>query len=178
MTQEEMAAWVAAQRNKPVWRDGLCSRLSYVIIAVHQKADQYTCVAVRKLGHSNYKVKFYPDLGTWNLTESELRSKFYAESFCDRTNQGEANYYRVRMNDAGLMQLVDFLKEQRNTAVAPAQEVLAAFHTSTSEDKQEGYKLHPIRGGGIPKPQERLMFVPPVLLAAPGTRSNPVKSFA
>ena len=105
--------WQASVAPAPVWRDGLTTKMSYAIIAGHQKAQGYSCVCVRPIGSHENKVKFYPDLATWGLTQTEL-SQLGLGHFLDRTDDDATHYFRAYANTEALEALIDRLEGTRN----------------------------------------------------------------
>jgi len=71
--------WTAGVGQTPVWRDGLDSTLTYLLIAVKQAAEVYNCVCVRRLDQTYFKVKFYPSMEYWSIDEQQLSEFGFSE---------------------------------------------------------------------------------------------------
>ena len=99
----------------PVWRDGLSTFRSYAIMAAHQKAEGYSCVCMRPIGNAN-KIKFYPDLATWGMTNQDLEDMDFG-NFRDRTDDPDTHYLRVIGTLESVHKLIDRLAATRNVAV-------------------------------------------------------------
>jgi hypothetical protein len=143
MTKEEVAAWVADHRDTPVWRDGLTSTLTYLIVAVHRKFELYNCVCVRELGNGVYNVKFYPTFEQWGLTPERLTELGANEyTFLGRSEQG---YERVHMDKNALERVLDRLQEARNVTAVTIDLAMLAFRSGAG--RQDSVRIHPQRGG-------------------------------
>jgi hypothetical protein len=136
---------IAGSRSKPVWRDGLTQPLHYLIVAVKNLADSYNCVAVGTCGKDRFKVKFYPNLAAWNLTETQLSDDFGCYNFLDRS--GGKGYVRCLVNTNDLEKLFARLATARNVAAVSFEQAMHVIQTG--EGKDDSPAVHK-RGSGIP----------------------------
>lgn len=136
----------AGLREKPVWRDGLSSTMSYLIMGVKNKADQYNCVCARFFGHGHsIKVKFYPNLSFWGVSEEQLKQRFHADSFLYRPDQP---YMRCRMTEENLKNLLEFLANERGMVFAKPDMAIATLEAGYQPDT-ESEVAHPTRGSKV-----------------------------
>lgn len=124
----------AAMSERPVWRDGLTSRLTYVILAVRDQ-QQYNCVCLANYG----TLKFYPNYEFWGLTERVLHQMGLKSTYDREDYQGVHN-----ASSDGVAKVLEFIKshEGRNTAVVTPKMLVGVFETSQSE-RAQSYRLHP-----------------------------------
>lgn len=157
--------WVAGAIDTPVWRDGLSTSLSYMIVAVKALDEKYNCVCIRDLG-GYQKVKFYPDLSHWNITQQDLQD-MGCNNTLDRTGEGNAGYFRVTMNDQQVSTLMTRLAGTRNVVTVSYDQYLKGKASKADDSKSR--TLHPQSGGGTPASAEKFVL-------AKGTRGNPVSA--
>lgn len=167
--------WVAGAIGQPVWRDGLTSTLTYLIVAVEKEAGNYNCVCIRPFGNGQNKVKFYPGPQEFKMTKTDLIN-LGANSFLDRTGRGAAGYLRMFMDNQAVEKLLAQLGGQRGVQVVPFDLFEQAVAGKLDKDTALCRTLHPQDGGGTPTTP----FTSPEVEAAPvakkGTRGNPINS--
>jgi len=141
--QDTLDVWTAGTNETPVWRDGLTTTLTYLLIAVKKKAEEYNCVCVRRLGQSLYKVKFYPSMDYWHLSEEKLSEM----GFQNYLSRKDTNQYERMTADThrSMERLTNHLEKLRQTNSVPAQKYFPILRTG--EGQQTSVVLHPKRGG-------------------------------
>jgi hypothetical protein len=135
--ETEEKVWESQAQSVPVWRDGLTTKMSYAIMAAHQKAEGYNCVCLRPLGGDDNKLKFYPDLATWSLTLPELEGMGFNNPL-DRTDDDQTHYFRVYGSLKSIKTLLTRLATTRNVA-AITEDMLPDILNG----KGKNLKLHP-----------------------------------
>ena len=170
--------WSGAQAPKPVYRDGLQSTLTYAIVATKKESDEYAVVAIRRSGSEWSKIKFYPNLEAWSLTEGELKA-MGMNSLLSR--QHTYNYVRVIGTDSTVEKLLEKLGNTRNVATVTFDQYLEGVKSGA--DHSLSVEVHPYRGGSAPKsPRAVIAFTPPVeeevvstpTAAVTGSRKKPL----
>jgi len=119
----------------PVFIDGLSSTLSYVILAVKDRAP-YNCVV-----YGQSKIKFYPDAAFWGISDDRLYRRI-------------DNYQGIHgLTQQHVLDFLKILRGQRATYVAPVytSEDFELFNKSQEDRAQNSRRLHPSTGGGIPE---------------------------
>lgn len=153
MTEKEVASWRAGHRNEPVWRDGLDSTLSYLIVAVQFDAKTYNCVCIRKFDDDSYKLKCYPDFKSWKFSESIL-DDLGAVDFLDRSDKDNmrdyAGYQRCFVSREVLARVLKRLRAQQNVTTITLDLVDEAFKRPHNT-RQSSRDYHPVRGGRMPE---------------------------
>lgn len=99
--------------EKPVYRDGLTTSLSYLFVAVKQH-EQHNCV-VWAPGLS--KLKFYPNAQFWGVTEAVLSGCGISRGLYNRADyQGVTGISKDQM-----VKVMNVLRNQRSTVVVDEQ---------------------------------------------------------
>lgn len=135
MGKEEAMKVLAGLSANPVWRDGLTTCLTYLIVAVKQTAEEYNCVCIRDVG-AQLKIKFYPDLGFWNLTNEQLRGLGLG-SYLHRDNL----YDRYYMSSADLPQVMNVIGGTRGAVVCPTEQIVPMLKAGVG--RNESPQVHP-----------------------------------
>lgn len=144
-----MKKWVAEFAPGPIWRDGLTSTKSYLIIAVLKTSDKYNCVCIRNVGEAFFKLKFYPDAAAWGMTHAQLKNDFGVQDFLYRSNG--AGYERFCINGENLKKLAEFLNAKRAIVAVTPPMIRDAFQNKSQCNLALSLAAHPIRGGGSPE---------------------------
>lgn len=117
-------------KDKPMYRDGISSSNTYLIMAVKKTADgspiegdEYNCIC-----QGNGKIKFYPSLEHFNMTELDLET--VGINIMDkRSHNGYVRYYCNRRTAAKLLHTI---ASTRGTIACTPNMVLEAPSTGNS----------------------------------------------
>lgn len=137
-----MKKWVAGISEIPVYRNGVSSTNEYVIVAVAKEAKEYNCVCVRP-NPGYLKVKFYPSMDFWGLTNKELRAMGFGE-FSAR----DGMYQRVVGTKKAIHQLLEQLVKNSAMSVVSVDDYEKELvHPDRMNHQSRGKGMHPVKGG-------------------------------
>lgn len=144
---EGVKNWVGDFNTDPVFRDGLSSMTSYLIVATKKESDRYSCVCMRSI-NSEVNVKFYPSVKFWGLDKTSLKDLgFNVSTFGEREAQ---KYERVYLPKSKLDGFLAYLKKDNGNLVAVSAEACISAMNGL-HDASVSRELHPIRGGATPE---------------------------
>jgi hypothetical protein len=112
--------------QRPCFKDGLMSSLTYLIVASKppSEAEQYNALGVRLIGSGWYRVHAYPNLEAFSLGDLKY----------DGINTGyfyhndKHGYDSVQVERSRLTTMLDQLSKQRGVVVAPVEHVLEVLN--------------------------------------------------
>lgn len=124
----EEKASVPTRGKAPVFLNGLTTQKSYLCIAVRNGEEQKNAVGVRRLGHSDYKLHFWPNAGFFGVT---LGSNRYG------TREGgyAGDYEGSRGGWEHVQDVMEQMAKVEGTSLAPLEKVVEVLEAGFSPQR-------------------------------------------
>jgi hypothetical protein len=114
-------------KSQPMYRDGISSTLTYLIMATKPGEESYNCVC-----QGNGKIKFYPNPQFFNITEEDLQ-QFGINTDTREEHHGYVRYLCGRQK---AVQLLTMVANTRGTVAMTPNMALTAPRTGKSQTRR------------------------------------------
>lgn len=142
-----MRNWIGETSDTPIFRGGLSSEMSYLIIATKKESSVYNCICVRKK-NGGFNTKFYPSIAFWGLSKEDVvRPEFEPNSFVARPEHGYERFFATK---GGIDKLLSTLSKDDSNVVAPLSFDNFDENHLTEQVVNISLELHPVKGPKTP----------------------------